>query len=311
MLHKRKLSPTVFMPLNEPIGTPAPRSPPTVPAELRSRYRSWCFTFNNYAVSDCSRIIELPCRYVCFGKEVAPTTGTAHLQGYISFASAKSLSAVAKLLPGCHLVVARGSASQNKIYCSKGGDFFENGDCPAEPSDGGRMEIARWDSAWALAVRGVVEEIDSDIRLRYYTTLKKIGTDYMPIMCALESVCGVWIHGSSGSGKTRAVLASFPDAYIKPRNNWWDGYQSEPVVLLDDVDKFDRVLGGKLKHWADFCPFIAEIKGGSRRIRPAKLIVTSQYRMEDIWDDVETLEALRRRFTVIEKTPGQDIILTI
>jgi len=61
-----------------------------------------------------------------------------------------------------------------------------------------------------------------------------------------------------------------------------DGYLDEPVVLLDDVDKFDRALGGRLKHWADFAPYIGEIKGGSRRIRPEKLIVTSQYTIEDI-----------------------------
>ncbi|AXL65935.1 replication-associated protein [Giant house spider associated circular virus 3] len=283
--------------------------PPTVPPSPSSRYRSWCFTKNNYAISDCDSILAIPCRYVIFGKEVAPTTGTPHLQGYISFESAKSRSAVAKLLPGCHLLVARGTASQNKVYCSKGGQVFENGVLPADSTVGGRMETARWDNTWSLATSGRIEEIDSDIRLRYYTTIKKIGVDYMPPVKSLESVCGVWIYGASGAGKTRAVLASFPEAYIKPRNVWWDGYQQEEVVLLDDVDKFDVALGGKLKHWADFPPFIGEIKGISRRIRPSKLIVTSQYKMEEIWNDAQTLDALGRRFKVIEKIKGQDIIL--
>lgn len=284
--------------------------PPTVVPKSSSRYRSWCFTKNNYALSDCDRLLLIPCRYIIFGKEVAPTTGTPHLQGYISFESAKSLSAVASLLPGCHLLVARGSAAQNKVYCSKGGDVFENGVCPSDSAVGGRMESARWDNTWTLAVRGSIDEIDADIRLRYYTTIKKIGVDYMPPVAALDDVCGLWIYGDSGAGKTRAVLSSFPDAFIKPRNTWWCGYQDESVVLLDDVDKFDRALGGKLKHWADYCPFIAEIKGLSRRIRPKQLIVTSQYRIEDIWEDEQTLVALRRRFKVIEKVKGQDIILT-
>ncbi|QCX35033.1 replication-associated protein [Blackfly DNA Virus 7] len=283
--------------------------PPTVSPSSGSRYRSWCFTKNNYALSDCDLITGLPSRYCIIGEEVAPSTGTPHLQGYISFENAKSFSAVARLLPGCHLLVARGTAAQNTIYCSKGGKVHTSGVCPADSAVGGRMESARWDSTWALAISGAIEEIDSDIRLRYYSTIKKIGVDYMPAVDALTDVCGYWIYGESGAGKTRAVLSSFPQAFIKPRSIWWCGYQDEPIVLLDDVDKFDRALGGKLKHWADYCPFIAEIKGLSRRIRPERLIVTSQYKIEEIWDDSETLVALQRRFKVIHKIKGQDIIL--
>jgi len=82
------------------------------------------------------------------------------------------------------------------------------------------------------------------------------------------------------------------------------------VVLLDDLDVFDVKLGGNLKHWADAYAFIGEFKGGSRRIRPEKLIVTSQYKIEDIWKDEETRLALNRRFTVITKYLGQNIIIS-
>lgn len=130
----------------------------------------------------------------------------------------------------------------------------------------------------------------------------------MPKVAPLPSVCGIWIYGLSGSGKTRAVLSLYPDCYIKPRNVWWDGYQSEEVVLVDDMDVFDKALGGKLKHWADFSPFIGETKGSSSRIRPFKLIVTSQYRISEIWEDEQTREALGRRFTVFEKKKGIDLV---
>jgi len=275
-----------------------------------SRHRSWCFTLNHFDDADCRSIDSLACTYVIYGKETAPTTGTPHLQGYINFASGKTLRRVRQLLPGCHLSVARGTAAQNKVYCSKGGDFYERGICPAAPADSGSTERSRWDTAWSFAVTGNIEAIDADIRIRCYSTLTKIRTDFMPSVVPLESTCGIWIYGLSGCGKTRSVLRAFPTCYIKPRNNWWDGYQSEPVVCVDDMDKFDRALGGKLKHWADFAPFIGEFKGvGSRRIRPSKLIVTSQYKIEDIWEDEETRDALLRRFIVIEKVEGQDIIL--
>lgn len=133
--------------------------------------------------------------------------------------------------------------------------------------------------------------------------------DYMPRIEPLADVCGIWIFGESGAGKTRTVLAKYPDAYIKPRNNWWDGYQEEEVVVVDDVDKFDVALGGKLKHWGDFAPFIAEIKGGSRKIRPRLVIVTSQYTIGDIWKDRETQDALARRFRLVEKRVGVNLAI--
>lgn len=131
----------------------------------------------------------------------------------------------------------------------------------------------------------------------------------MPPVDRLAGPCGVWITGLAGSGKTRAVLDQFPEAYPKPRSSWWDGYQGEEIVYVDDVDKYDVRLGGPLKLWADAYPFIAENKGGSKKIRPKRLVVTSQYRIEEIWTDEETRAALLRRFVVIEKFLGQNIII--
>ena len=44
----------------------------------------FCFTLNNYTDEDVGRLCCLPPPYCClFGKEVAPTTGTKHLQGML------------------------------------------------------------------------------------------------------------------------------------------------------------------------------------------------------------------------------------
>lgn len=44
-----------------------------------SRSRSWQFTVNNYIDSDLTRLAQVECVYIVYGKEVAPTTGTPHL----------------------------------------------------------------------------------------------------------------------------------------------------------------------------------------------------------------------------------------
>ncbi|QNG41081.1 replication-associated protein [Antarctic virus 6_I_APBOOTsw001Ch] len=284
-----------------------------------SRSRKFVFTWNNPPLAALYEptLEALATKYFCAGEEVAPTTGTPHLQGFIYFTHAKTVSAVRTLLPGCHVEAARGTPQECDKYCRKTRDVdptpnavvFSRGTLPLLPGEKGDLEITRWEDAWAAAKLGDLEAIPADIRVRQYSSLRRIERDYMAPVARLASTCGTWIVGESGCGKTRAVHDAFPEAYPKPRNQWWDGYQGEPVVLLDDIDKFNVALGGSLKHWADSYPFIGETKGSSKKIRPQRLIVTSQYRIEDIWADQETRDALLRRFVVIEKVLGQNIIL--
>jgi len=281
------------------------------------RRRAWLFTWNNYPNDYRSKLDSLDVRYIIAGEELAPSTGTPHLQGYVYYANAVRKSTVRRDFPGCHVLIANGTPSQNELYCRKTRPVdthpnevvYERGCIPITSAQKGAMERARYDSAWALAKIGDIENIDADIRLRLYSSIRRIEKDYMPPVERLSAPCGVWIFGLSGCGKTRSVLDAYPDLYPKPRNQWWDGYQREDIVLLDDVDKFDVGLGGKLKHWADSYPFIGENKGGSLKIRPKKFFVTSQYTIEGIWQDEETRDALNRRFTVIEKIEGQNIII--
>lgn len=285
--------------------------------DASARNRGYCFTWNNYPPDYRSILDGIECRYIIAGEEVAPTTGTPHLQGYVYFENPRRASTVRRQLLGAHVVVARGSGAENKQYCSKtrpiddvpNGVVYERGVVPLSNSDKGTMERDRYVRTWDLAKTGEIESIDADIRLRLYSSIKRVQRDYMPPGERIGGPCGVWIYGSAGAGKSRSVLDAFPDAYPKPRNNWWDGYQGEKVVIVDDIDRFDVALGGKLKHWADAYPFIGECKGSSLKIRPKRVFVTSQYQIEDIWQDQETRQALMRRFVVVEKIEGQPIDL--
>jgi hypothetical protein len=62
---------------------------------------------------------------IIIGKEIAPTTGTAHLQGFIKFTSKKRLWNLVKLWGGkAHWEAAGGSEKANRDYCSKGGQIL-------------------------------------------------------------------------------------------------------------------------------------------------------------------------------------------
>lgn len=139
-----------------------------------SRHRSYCFTWNNYTPSYAAKFDGLECRYIVAAEEVAPGTGTPHLQGYIVWTHGKSVSAVRSILRGCHVEVAKGTHSQNDSYCRKTratdvhGNLrvYSRGELPSDPADRGRVERDRWQAAWNSAKTGAIEDIPADIRVR-------------------------------------------------------------------------------------------------------------------------------------------------
>lgn len=210
-------------------------------------------------------------------------------------------------MKGCHVEVMLGTIDQAVEYCQKDmGDqmeyvtFFESGVRPLSNDNKGRAEKLRWKRALDLSKAGDIDAIDADIQFRYYPTILKLRLDYALKPVPLADVTGEWRYGLTGHGKTRGVFEDYPDCYIKSRNKWWSSYRGQDVVLLDDLGHNDaKWIGDFLKDWAGQFPFQAETKGAGMQIRPKKFIVTSQYQIEELWYDKETIDALKRRFKCI------------
>lgn len=256
------------------------------------RSKNFVFTHNNYQNTEVEDNIS--CRYIIYGKEVGEL-GTPHLQGFVTFENQISLQSAIKKLPGSHVEVA--ATTQQAIeYCKKEGDFTERGIAPMSQKRKGEVERERWDEILENAKKGDLEKIPANVRVKYYRTLKEIAKDHMPHVEETTELPGYWFHGPAGTGKSRAARDENPNAFAKPLNQWWDGYQDEEVVIVDDMDPFHKSLAYEFKMWGDRYPFVAPVKGGAMRIRPSKVIITSQYTPEEIWEDSATLEAVNRRF---------------
>lgn len=263
---------------------------------MAERYRSWCFTLNNWTEEQRSALLGIKCKYMVVGKEVGEA-GTPHLQGYVQMSSVKTRAQIAKMGPlsGAYLVPAKGTTEENVTYCSKDGDFEEVGVRPLTPKEKGEKGAQFWDDIRKAATEGRMEDIPSKVMLSHYNNIKAIAKDNMPKQAPLDYTTGEWWVGESGTGKSRTARTTYPEAYIKGVNKWWDGYRGEKVVIIEDLDKFNVAMGGDLKRWCDHYSFPAEVKGGGMNIRPEKIIITSQYEVDEIWEDVATVQALQRR----------------
>jgi hypothetical protein len=88
-------------------------------------------TINNYTDEHIDALNGIDCKYIVYGREVAPTTGTPHLHAFIIFHNARSLVSVSTELGGSlDIQRAQGTSQEARAYCKKDGNFIERGDTP-------------------------------------------------------------------------------------------------------------------------------------------------------------------------------------
>jgi len=268
--------------------------------ELRSdesgRHRSWCFTLNNYSEEERSAILGLAgVSYLVIGREVGEN-GTPHLQGFVKWRYPIGFAACRLRLPRAHLEVVR--SLQHAIdYCMKDGDYEEVGVRPLQGKRNDLEEVCKLVLAGEPMATVASEHPTAYVKFSRglislrHTTFKAVNhTDTR----------GFWYWGPPGTGKSRFARDNNEDAYIKSQNKWWDGYDGQTSVILDDLDKGGICLGHHLKIWSDRYACTGEVKGASVPLQHTKFIVTSNYSIEQLWgDDKEMCAAIRRRFVVI------------
>lgn len=270
----------------------------TGPAKKRTQH--WIFTINNYTASSTPVFDEKVHDYMILGREVGEK-GTPHIQGYVKFKIMKRFQTVKKLFPLAHIEPMYSTPDACIKYCQKEGDFDEFGVVPETRKSAASKKMKRnWEDAWQAAKEGRIEDIPTSMRFQYYSAIKRIRQDYPDTPNDLEDPCGLWFYGPSGVGKSHTARARYPDHYDKPLNKWWDGYRNQKTILLDDVDHTHaKWIGHHLKRWADRYSFPAEQKGTTIQIRPERIIVTSQYTIDELFqEDAALVTALKRRFIV-------------
>lgn len=238
-------------------------------------------------------------QYIKGQLETGHETGYRHWQLIIVFKKKQSLESAKRILGGdWHGELTRSKAADE--YCWKedtriDGTQFEYGTKLVR-----RNEAKDWERIWQQAQEGQIEQIPADIRVCHYRSLRTITADFGRPVALVRSV--YVYYGPPGSGKSRRAWdeAGF-DAYPKdPRTKFWDGYQGEENVVIDEFR--GGVDIAHVLRWFDRYPVRVEIKGAGSVLRARRIWITSNLHPSEWYPmlDSASYRALERRLIIEE-----------
>jgi len=273
-----------------------------------SRSRSYCFTLH----TDEAKEIKFPdnVRYAIYQYELTPTTNKLHAQGYMQINTPLSVKSASKILPGAHLEIAKGTLEDNIKYCSKT-DTRLPGSNPyifGEPlKQGQRTDLNKIHDLIksGLTPNQIAAECPSEF-VKYSTGIRKLYDALLDVPRKFKTEV-IWLCGPTGSGKSQYAWGKAPDAYEKSNNKWWDGYNHEETIIMDDLDTTVFPVKELLKLF-DRYPYRLEIKGSSCQFNSKRIYVTHKDRPEFAFQSHPDKEEILRRIEKIvefEVTPSE------
>lgn len=262
----------------------------------------WTGVLNNYTEDELKSLSQLDCPELVIAKETGHE-GTPHLHIYLRFRSRQYLSHLKRISERAHWEVVR-DRSACISYCEKDGDVVVERllKKPSRPKLSDAVECLQ-----SEGLAGVAREYPCQF-VQYSRGLQAL--QYATIMTAEKPVPQVyWYWGPTGSGKTRLAyeeVNEFNIFFINAPNNkggalWFDGYQGQEVAIFDDFRpwwcRFDYLL-----RLLDRYPMTVPVKGGFVNWIPQKIIITTQFNVEETFQEYRSSEDLlqiKRRITKV------------
>ncbi len=246
-----------------------------------ARARAWCFTLNRRGEEPLPPVwTALPAgtKYLVFQKEKGECE---HYQGYVCFTQAVIMNTVKTRL-GCdwvHLEAAKGSAAQNKTYCTKEETRLEGPwELGEPPKQGQRSDVDRAVSTvkkrgWSAVVEehpSVVVKFPNGLQkvAQHWAKKRRLEKGYSP-----PKILVLW--GAPDTGKSLLARAMPGSWWKKPQlaNDWWDGYEGEKRIILDDF--YGQIPYHELLDLLDGHEKQVAYKGGFLWLENTEWVITS------------------------------------
>lgn len=242
---------------------------------------------------------DLGCEYLIYQLEMGEE-GTPHFQGFVYFKHQIAITSVIRLLPGCHIEIARDIPKAIE-YCSKEDTRLEG---PYEfglrPVQGKRNDLTEAiASVVAMKPMAEVAALHPATYVRYHRGLQAYRTVTAPPRTALTECISV--VGPTNMGKSYDARKEWPLAFWKNKGEWWDGYDGHDAVVIDEFYgwlPFDFML-----RLLDSTPLLVPTKGGFVNFVATKVIILANKHVEDWYRNIppECAPALLRRVSQWEK----------
>jgi len=232
--------------------------------------RDYCFTVFDTEWKPINFFNE-KIKYLISGDEICPETKREHKQCYVCFPRTYRIKGAQDLLGigKSHMEVKRGTRDQAREYCMKDGKFEEFGTFePLTTKDVMELPLDRIKSEYPL------------MYCRYHRGLEKLKACKGPKWRKVE-VEIIW--GATGTGKTRRVMEMDSVYKIDPPYTWWDGYEGEEILLIDDYGR-GAIPRGMILNLLDGYRLRLETKGGHTWALWNKVYITCNYDPAT-WDD--------------------------
>lgn len=228
-------------------------------------------------------------------KETGSNTGYEHYQVLVVFKTGVRLSAVRRVFTG-HWESTRSSAANEYVWKEDTrvpDTQFEIGSLPLK-----RNSKTDWETVRSQAQAGNLQAVPPDIYVRCYNQLKRICSDNAKCV-PMERTCYVF-WGRTGTGKSRRAWdEAGMEAYAKdPQTKWWDGYQGEQHVVIDEFR--GHIAISHILRWLDRYPVRVECKGSSMPFVSRTIWITSNLDPREWYPDIDaqTKDALLRRLNI-------------
>lgn len=239
-------------------------------------------------------------------------SGTPHLQGYLQLLQPGNLDQMRLLIPGAHWEACKGSPKQNIAYCSKPeGRVDGPWRFGLEPAQGKRSD---WSGLRQYVENAIVagqtdDEISDYLLLAFTNLWATQGTAVQRLIAAQRRICQTFVTrspptikvywGPTGTGKTRRCWEEAGTAaFAKMQGKWFDGYEGQENVILDEFPD-ESIPLTLLLQMLDRYPLRVEVKGGSVGWSPRRIWISSNLHPGSWYPDAQPAHraALMRRLT--------------
>lgn len=270
--------------------------------------RGWTFTLHNPTEENIEfgrRWLETPeCIGISAGLETCPKTGRPHIQGYVRLNKSVRKGHFRKIIgpngngkADWYMALANADWVKNAKYTQKDGNVVWY-KCPPSSEQGCRSDLVEFREAIKRnADDAELFEKHLPILAKYPRLENRLKESFLKQSTRAFRDVQVIVHwGAAGTGKTRKPYEEGAYLFDDYENGWWDGYEGESVICLDDF--YGGIKYAFLLRLLDGYQCRLKVKGGFRYAQWSKIYITSNKPPAE-WYQLGLTDALARRITEV------------